>query len=105
MDMSISLFIVGIFSLCLFFSSVFVSMAYAQIFPRTHIPTSTNTTNFTSSSSHSASQQQQKPTQHIVLHLVKIVTRGLQIPVGDNLMISGISADNTTSDICDQILS
>jgi hypothetical protein len=34
------------------------------------------------------------------LHLVKIISpiKGQQVPVGDNLMISGTSADNTTSD-------
>jgi hypothetical protein len=100
--MSISLFTVGIFSLYLLFSSVFVSIAYGQIFPRTHIPidTNTNTTNLTSSSSHPTLNQQQKQIQPIVPHLVKIVspTKGQQIPVGNYLMISGTSADNTTSD-------
>jgi len=98
--MSISLFMIGIFSIYLLFSSIFVSMAYGQIFPSTHIATSTNTSNLTSSSSHPTLKQQQKQIQPVVLHLVKIVspTKGLQIPVGNNLMISGISADNTTSD-------
>jgi hypothetical protein len=97
--MSISLFTLGIFSIYALFSSILVSMTYAQIFPGPHTPTSTNSTNLTSSSSHPILKQQQKQIQPVP-HFVKIVspTKGQQIPVGNDLIISGTSADNSTSD-------
>src|SRR5712691_10941233 len=96
--MSISLFTLGIFSIFALFSSIFVSMTYAQIFPGHHTPTSTNSTNLTPSSSHPILKQQQKQIQPVP-HYVKIVspTKGQQLPVGNGLLISGTSADNTTS--------
>jgi hypothetical protein len=96
--MSISLFTLGIFSIFALFSSIFVSMTYAQIFPGPFTPTSTNSTNLTPSSSHPILKQQQKQIQPVP-HYVKIVspTKGQQLPVGNVLIISGTSADNTTS--------
>jgi hypothetical protein len=94
--MFISLFALGIFSIFALFSSIFVSMIYAQIFPGPH---TTSSTNRTTSSSHPILKQQQKQIQPVP-HFVKIVspTKGQQIPVGNDLIISGTSTDNTTSD-------
>src|ERR1700704_5097676 len=97
--MFLSLFALGIFSIFAVFSSIFVSMIYAQIFPGPHTASSTNPTNLAPGSSHPILKQQQKQIQ-LVQHFVKIVspTKGQQIPVDNNLIISGTSADNTTSD-------
>ncbi len=96
--MSISLFTLGIFSIYALLSSIFVSMTSAQIFPGPHTPTSTNSTNLTPSSSYPILKHQQKQIQPVP-HYVKIVspTKGQQLPVGNDLIISGTSPDNTTS--------
>jgi hypothetical protein len=77
-------------------SSVFsTSIVYAQIVPNTQ-NTTTSTTSTTSTTPSPSSMSQQPPK----LHLVKInsPTKGQQVPVGNDLVISGASADNLTSD-------
>jgi len=80
-SMPLSLFIVGTFSLLLICSFTVTSMVYAQIFPKSQTPSNT--------------------TKSIPkLHLVKITSpkKGQQVSVGKNLVISGTSLDNATSD-------
>jgi hypothetical protein len=97
-----SSYAVGVTLMLLLFGSVIMTnIAYGQIFPNTH-DNATSATNPTSSSS--TSQKQPIPSPPLTslpnLHLVKIISpiKGQQVPDGDNLMISGTSADNTTSD-------
>jgi hypothetical protein len=71
--MFISLFALGIFSIFALFSSIFVSMIYAQIFPGPHTASSTNPTNLTPSFSHPILKQQHKQIQPVP-HFVKIVS-------------------------------
>jgi len=82
-------------------SVVLTNIAYGQIFPNTN-NNATGATNPTSPSSTSQKQPIPSPpsTSLPTLHLVKIISpiKGQQVPVGNNLMISGTSADNTTSD-------
>ncbi|MGC1930699.1 MAG: hypothetical protein WA667_17150 [Candidatus Nitrosopolaris sp.] len=68
-------------------SMLLMNGVFGQIFP--------NTWHSGVSSTSSTSQQQSMPN----LHLVKIIspTKGQQIHVGGNMLISGTSADNTTS--------
>jgi hypothetical protein len=87
--------------LVLFGSVILTNTAYGQIFPNTQ----DNTIGATNSSGPSSTTQKQPTpsppsTRLPTLHLVKIISpiKGQQVPVGDNLMISGTSADNTTSD-------
>ena len=82
-------------------SVILTNIAYGQIFPNTN----NNATGATNSSGPSSTTQKQPTpsppsTSLPTLHLVKIISpiKGQQVPVGDNLMISGTSADNTTSD-------
>jgi hypothetical protein len=97
-----SSYAVGVtFMLVLFGSVTLTNIAYGQIFPNTQ----DNTISATNSSGPSSTTQKQPTpsppsTSLPTLHLVKIISpiKGQQVPVGDNLMISGTSADNTTSD-------
>src|SRR5947199_10308471 len=85
----LSLFILGTYSLLLICSCTLTGMVYAQIFPKQQSPSTTTNTI-------------PKSTQQVLpkLHLVKIIspTKGQQVPVGKDLVISGTSADNATSD-------
>jgi hypothetical protein len=85
-SIQISLVIVATSSfLLLLCSSILTNIAYAQIFPN-------------SPSSPAILQQQQQPAQP-KLHVVKITSphKGQQVPVGNDLIISGTSADNASS--------
>jgi hypothetical protein len=97
-----SFYAVGVtLMLVLLGSVILTNIAYGQIFPNTQDNT-ISATNSTSPSSISQKQPTPSPpsTSLPTLHLVKIISpiKGQQVPVGDNLMISGTSADNTTSD-------
>jgi hypothetical protein len=102
LSISYSSYAVGVtLMLVLFGSAILTNIAYGQIFPNTQ----DNTISATNSSSPSSTTQKQPTpsppsTSLPTLHLVKIISpiKGQQVPVGDNLMISGTSADNTTSD-------
>jgi hypothetical protein len=80
---------VGAALLILLSSTLLMNGVFGQIFPNTQhsgVPSTSST----------LQQQQSMPNSH----LVKIIspTKGQQIRVGGNLLISGTSADNTTSD-------
>lgn len=78
----------GLIVLVLLCSAIFTGVGYAQLFPQTN--------NSVSKSIPSGlPQPQTKPN----LHLVKILTptKGQQVPVGRDLLISGTSADNATT--------
>ena len=85
----LSLFILGTYSLLLICSCTLTGMVYAQILPKLQAPSTTTNTI-------------PKSTQQVLpkLHLVKITspTKGQQVSVGKDLVISGTSADNATSD-------
>ncbi|MGB7952750.1 MAG: hypothetical protein WCF23_02120 [Candidatus Nitrosopolaris sp.] len=87
--------------LVLFGSAMLTNMTYGQIFPNTH-DNDTSATNSTSQSSTLQKQPTPSPPSTSLpnLHLVKIISpiKGQQVAAGDNLVISGTSADNTTSD-------
>jgi hypothetical protein len=80
---------VGAALLILLSSTLLTNAVFGQIFPNTQHST-------VLSNSSTLQQQQSKP----ILHLVKIIspTKGLQVRLGGNLLISGTSTDNTTSD-------
>ena len=80
---------VGAALLILLSSTLLTNAVFGQIFPNTQHST-------VLSNSSTLQQQQSKPN----LHLVKIIspTKGQQVRLGGNLLISGTSTDNTTSD-------
>jgi hypothetical protein len=80
---------VGAALLILLSSMLLTNGVFGQIFPSTQHST-------VPSNSSTLQQQQSKPN----LHLVKIIslTKGQQVRLGGNLLISGTSTDNTTSD-------
>lgn len=70
-------------------SAIFTGAGYAQLFPQTN----------NSVSKPSPTLGLPRPQSKPILHLVKILTptKGQQVPAGRDLLISGTSADNSTS--------
>jgi Big-like domain-containing protein len=85
----LSYYSVGAVILLLLSSTLLTSAGYGQVFPNTQHSTVP---------SNSSIVQQPQPTQK-TLHLVKITSpaKGQQVAAGKDLIISGTSADNTTS--------
>ena len=84
-------FCVGAVILILLTSTLVTNELYAQISPNTqHSAVTSNST---------VQQQQHQPSQKKI-HIVKITspTKAQQVAAGKNLMVSGTSVDNTTSD-------
>src|ERR671931_1529285 len=98
MGRTISLIVVLTLTFCVILASATSSgllMVFAQI-NQTKAPSS-SATNQTKSSSPSQSSAASTPQQHITKIRITSPTRGLQLPVGKDLIISGTSIDNATS--------
>jgi hypothetical protein len=96
-------YVVGVAVLLVLLSSILLcGVSYGQVFTSNQDNNNTTATTHNPTTSPLLQPQQQGQLVHPNLHLVKITSpiKGQQVPLNKELMISGTSADNTTTSGC-----